>query len=85
MSSPAPGPRIGIGTDVHRLAPGRPMRIAGLDWPGEDAGRRHRGRARRLQEHQPGLEDRQVTVAAAEVAQQRLAGGGARRRVTAFS
>jgi 2-C-methyl-D-erythritol 2,4-cyclodiphosphate synthase len=38
MSSPAPGPRIGIGTDVHRLAPGRPMRIAGLDWPDEDAG-----------------------------------------------
>lgn len=27
--------RIGIGTDVHRLAPGRPMRIAGLDWPDE--------------------------------------------------
>ena len=32
------GLRIGIGTDVHRLAPGRPMRIAGLDWPGEDTG-----------------------------------------------
>jgi len=30
--------RIGIGTDVHRLAAGRPMRIAGLDWPGEEAG-----------------------------------------------
>ncbi len=30
--------RIGIGTDVHRLAPGRSMRIAGLDWPEEDAG-----------------------------------------------
>jgi 2-C-methyl-D-erythritol 2,4-cyclodiphosphate synthase len=27
--------RIGIGTDVHRLAAGRPMRIAGLDWPDE--------------------------------------------------
>ena len=38
MSSPAAGPRIGIGTDVHRLASGRPMRIAGLDWPDEDAG-----------------------------------------------
>jgi 2-C-methyl-D-erythritol 2,4-cyclodiphosphate synthase len=30
--------RIGIGTDVHRLVPGRPMRVAGLDWPGEDRG-----------------------------------------------
>lgn len=30
--------RIGIGTDVHRLAEGRPMRIAGLDWPEETAG-----------------------------------------------
>lgn len=30
--------RIGIGTDVHRLAEGRPMRIAGLDWPEETIG-----------------------------------------------
>lgn len=30
--------RIGIGTDVHRLAAGRPMRIAGLDWPEESVG-----------------------------------------------
>ena len=30
--------RIGIGTDVHRLVAGRPMRIAGLDWPDEDEG-----------------------------------------------
>ncbi|WP_196804023.1 2-C-methyl-D-erythritol 2,4-cyclodiphosphate synthase [Marmoricola sp. URHB0036] len=30
--------RIGIGTDVHRLAPGRPMRVAGLDWPDEELG-----------------------------------------------
>ena len=30
--------RTGIGTDVHRLAPGRPMRIAGLDWPEETDG-----------------------------------------------
>lgn len=30
--------RIGIGTDVHRLVEGRPMRIAGLDWPDETAG-----------------------------------------------
>jgi 2-C-methyl-D-erythritol 2,4-cyclodiphosphate synthase len=30
--------RIGIGTDVHRLAPGRSMRLGGLDWPEEDMG-----------------------------------------------
>lgn len=30
--------RIGIGTDVHRLAPGRSMRVAGLDWPEEEIG-----------------------------------------------
>ena len=30
--------RIGIGTDVHRLAPGRSMRVAGLDWPEEEVG-----------------------------------------------
>ena len=30
--------RIGIGTDVHRLAPGRSMRVAGLDWPDEEVG-----------------------------------------------
>jgi 2-C-methyl-D-erythritol 2,4-cyclodiphosphate synthase len=30
--------RIGIGTDVHRLAPGRSMRMAGLDWPEEESG-----------------------------------------------
>jgi 2-C-methyl-D-erythritol 2,4-cyclodiphosphate synthase len=31
-------PRSGIGVDVHGYAPpgtGRPMRLAGLDWPGE--------------------------------------------------
>lgn len=31
-------PRIGIGTDVHRLVPGRPLWLAGLEWPGEDSG-----------------------------------------------
>jgi len=32
-------PRTGIGVDVHAFAPagsGRPMRLAGLDWPGQD-------------------------------------------------
>ena len=31
-------PRIGIGTDVHRLAPGHSLRVAGLDWPDEELG-----------------------------------------------
>lgn len=31
-------PRIGVGTDVHRLVPGRPLWLAGLAWPGEDRG-----------------------------------------------
>ena len=31
-------PRIGIGTDVHRLAEGVPMHLAGLAWPDEPAG-----------------------------------------------
>jgi len=30
--------RIGIGTDVHRLEPGRILWLAGLEWPDEDAG-----------------------------------------------
>jgi 2-C-methyl-D-erythritol 2,4-cyclodiphosphate synthase len=34
----SPSLRIGIGTDVHRLAPGRSMRVAGLDWPDEELG-----------------------------------------------
>lgn len=33
-----PDLRTGIGTDVHRLVRGRPMWLAGLAWPGEDAG-----------------------------------------------
>lgn len=32
------GLRVGIGVDVHRLVPGRPMWLAGLSWPDEPAG-----------------------------------------------
>ncbi len=31
-------PRIGIGTDVHRLVEGVPMHLAGLAWPDETHG-----------------------------------------------
>jgi 2-C-methyl-D-erythritol 2,4-cyclodiphosphate synthase len=31
-------PRVGIGTDVHRLADGVPMHLAGLAWPDEPQG-----------------------------------------------
>ncbi len=34
----AEGLRAGVGFDAHRLEAGRPMRLAGLDWPGEVAG-----------------------------------------------
>ncbi len=33
-----PLPRIGVGTDVHRLVAGVPMHLAGLHWPEEDHG-----------------------------------------------
>jgi len=38
VTSPSPTPRIGIGTDVHRLVAGVPMHLAGLAWPDEPAG-----------------------------------------------
>lgn len=31
-------PRIGIGTDVHRLVDGAPLHLAGLGWPDEPQG-----------------------------------------------
>ena len=33
-----PRPRIGIGTDVHRLVDGVPLHLAGLSWPDEPQG-----------------------------------------------
>jgi 2-C-methyl-D-erythritol 2,4-cyclodiphosphate synthase len=35
--SPHP-PRVGVGTDVHRLVDGRPLHLAGLAWPDEPKG-----------------------------------------------
>ncbi|MDF9716857.1 2-C-methyl-D-erythritol 2,4-cyclodiphosphate synthase [Nocardioides sp. ChNu-153] len=31
-------PRVGVGTDVHRFAPGAPMHLAGLHFPDEEQG-----------------------------------------------
>ena len=38
VDAPAPLPRVGIGTDVHRLVDGAPMHLAGLAWPDEPQG-----------------------------------------------
>ena len=38
MHRAGPTPLVGIGTDVHRLVDGVPMRLAGLDWPDEPQG-----------------------------------------------
>ncbi|WP_327678292.1 2-C-methyl-D-erythritol 2,4-cyclodiphosphate synthase [Kitasatospora sp. NBC_00458] len=31
-------PRVGIGTDVHAFEAGRPLRVAGLEWPDSEYG-----------------------------------------------
>jgi 2-C-methyl-D-erythritol 2,4-cyclodiphosphate synthase len=38
VTTPSSSLRIGVGTDVHRLAEGVPMHLAGLLWPDEPAG-----------------------------------------------
>lgn len=38
MAQTASTPRVGIGTDVHRLVDGAPMHLAGLEWPEEPQG-----------------------------------------------
>ena len=35
LLAPPPASRTGLGVDVHAVDPGRPMRLGGLDWPGE--------------------------------------------------
>ncbi len=37
-NEPRVTPRVGIGTDVHRLVDGSPMSLAGLTWPDEPQG-----------------------------------------------
>ena len=38
LRTPDGHPRVGIGTDVHRLVDGRPLHLAGLTWPDEPQG-----------------------------------------------
>ena len=38
MHDGLPTPRIGVGTDVHRLVDGAPLHLAGLSWPDEPQG-----------------------------------------------
>ena len=38
MSQTPGAPRVGIGSDVHRLVEGAPFHLAGLEWPDEPAG-----------------------------------------------
>lgn len=38
MTHNVPVTRIGIGTDVHRLAAGTPLHLAGLSWPDAESG-----------------------------------------------
>lgn len=35
LLAPPPVSRTGLGVDVHAVDPSRPMRLGGLDWPGE--------------------------------------------------
>jgi 2-C-methyl-D-erythritol 2,4-cyclodiphosphate synthase len=38
VTATSPLPRVGVGTDVHRLVDGAPMHLAGLSWPDEPQG-----------------------------------------------
>lgn len=38
VNAPTRPPRVGIGTDVHRLVDGAAMQVAGLSWPDEPQG-----------------------------------------------